>query len=756
MGKYADALMGGEPAPEQTGAGKYSSQLLDSPPMAQSAPVEAKPEGWGDWIKNSIRGRQDPKEAGTGTVYEQFTPELKSPTATAAMAGAGDEGMADIISKTLGDKFVRREADANGYPIIVSRGQDGQEQRGYVNKPGLDTQDVWRGFYGAAPYAVTGGIAGTALKGAGVGVNALAQGGAAAATSLAGDVGSGMQGSEQGVDITKAGVNAALGAAGPVAGMAAGALWRKFVTVPGLFDEAAGTLTAKGIEAAKRAGIDPADVTVDFAKSFATNLAKTGDEAAAATRAGVGRFGIPATKGQVTKDPYLLTQEEGMRRRLYGESAQDTMRGFDAKQQEAVRFAALGDDGSGAGGYGSFRAPKQGIAETLNPGRKPGQFPSDRAAADLGTGAKFGLETAKANSKAQETALWKGVDDLKATPDAMAGLPEKLNSVLADETALTPSARAMDEALSGYIKGDTPVSAGSVLKTGKPDSVDAMRRHLGGIYEDAAPGSNDARQAKKIYSAFVDWIGESAEKQLLAGNPEAAMNMVKARGFHREAMAVFKPKGADGKPSAAASRLGKVLNADSGEAVVEALFGAQGSKISAGSVEALSNIRAALNRYAPEVAEQSWNDIRLAHWSRLVTGKNGELVGPQAMANNLKEAMASSKSVFEQLYKPAEQRQIKEFVRALDVITYKPPNASGSGYAAASFAKEGVKRLLDAFGVGKIADTALQFSGVGKALNSAAARQAVQQMARPVRPNVTPAITGMGNALYNGQDSGGR
>lgn len=136
--------------------------------------------GLGEWLVNSVRGRQDPREAGTRTVFEQFPDDLRNPTANAAIAGADDAGMADIIQKSLGDRFVRRERDANGNPIIVTRGPDGQEQRGYVNRPGLDLQDVSRAVYGSLPYVATGGATGAALKTAGVGLNALGQAGAAA------------------------------------------------------------------------------------------------------------------------------------------------------------------------------------------------------------------------------------------------------------------------------------------------------------------------------------------------------------------------------------------------------------------------------------------------------------------------------------------------------------------------------------------------------------------------------------------------
>lgn len=760
MGKYADLLLTGDdqataPAPTQAAPGKYARQLLEP----EQTPVEAPPakqEGWGEWINNSIRGRRDPKEAATGTVYEQFTDRLNSPTATGAMLGANDAGMGDIIQKELGGDFIRREKDANGYEVIVTRGPGGQEQRGYVNKPGLDTQDAWRAFYGAAPYIATGTAAGTALKGAGVGLNALAQAATAATTSVAGDVGATLAGSEQGVDFEKAGVIGAFGGASPVVGAAGSALWRQFVTIPGLIDKATGQLTAKGIEAARRAGVEPGDVTKEFAQSFAKNFAKTGDEAAAATQASLDPFGIPATRGQMTKDPYLLTKEEGMRRRLYGESAQDTMRGFDAKQSEAVRYAALGNDGAGGAGNGTF-APKQGIGETLNPGRQPGAVRYDREAGSLGLNAQEGLKAAKAGAKAQEREAWEGVKDLAATPEALAILPDRVMAKLANETGFTAAGKEAAELITKFANGEAPETVVGAISLKPIKSVDQMRRKIGSIVGSAA-NPEDKRQAAMIYDAVNEWIGEAAEKSLLSGDPAKALQMVKARGFTREINQVFRPTTEAGRKSSAAGRLEKIMNADSGEAVIDALFNSQGSKgVSDGAVATLKNLKRAMQQYAPaDVAEQAWNDVRLAHWARLVTGKNGELVGPTAMLNNIKTAMSNQRSVFNELYTPADAVKIRQFIRALETISYKPPNASGSGYSAATFAQEGVKRLLDTFGLTKTADAALQLTGVGNAVNAASARSAVNQITRPVQRNIAPAAAAAGNALYIGQTGGGR
>lgn len=726
----------------------------------QDAPQGSKTEGWGEWIANSIRGRQDPKEAATRTVFEQYPKELGNPTANAAIFGADDAGMADIIQKSLGDKFVRREKDANGYEVMVTRGPDGREQRGYVNRPGLDTQDVSRAVYGSLPYIATGGATGAALKGAGVGIQALGQAAAGMGTSIAGDVGSMAQGSEQGIDPMKAGVMGFFGAAGPVAGMAAGALWRRFVTIPGLIDKTTGQLTARGLEAAKRAGIDPNDITPDFAKSFANTLSRTGNEAQAATQAGTDRFGIPATRGQITKDPYLLTQEEGMRRRLYGESAQDIMRGFDAKQQEAIKYAALGSDGQGSK-LGTF-APQKGIGEQINPTREPGYNVYDRMPGTLGESVQQGLQKAQEGAKAAEREAWKGATGLEDTQEALAKLPDILNAKLgglAINERVTPAAAQMAKEVERLLSGEAPEQAAAWLKVSPSKNVDQMRRNLLSISQ-SAESTADKKMAAAIYDGFNDWITESAKNNLLAGDPAAAMKLVKARGFTKEVRQIFSPTDAAGKTTPAARRLAKVLDegkADSGEAVIQALLGSQGSRgINDGTVSVLTSIRTALNRFAPkDQGTQAWNDIRLAYWTRLVTGKNGELFGPQAMLNNIRAALSSQRSVMDTLYTASEQRQIREFTRALAIVAYKPPNASGSGYSAAQFAKEGIVKFLDAFGLGKVGSAAMHYTGLGNALNAGAAKQAVRQMARPVRPNVTPAITGMGQAIY-GQSGGGR
>jgi hypothetical protein len=277
-------------------------------------------------------------------------------------------------------------------------------------------------------------------------------------------------------------------------------------------------------------------------------------------------------------------------------------------------------------------------------------------------------------------------------------------------------------------------------------SVDQMRRTLGSIVEAAADKPSE-RQAKMVYEAFNEWIGESAEKALLAGDPAAAMNIVKARGFTKELKSLIAPKDQTGRLTPAAQRIAKILDngrADSGEAVIQSLFGAQGSQTAGtGTVNALANVKTFLQQHAPkEVATQTWDDIRLAYWTRLVQDGAGALYGPQAMLSNIRKAMSAQKSVFDVMYSGEERRIISKFADALQVVVYKPPNASGSGYTAGRLVNEGLAKVLDTIGLGRVYRAVGSKYGIGDGLAKSRAENLVKGAAGPRwRPNLTPVAT---------------
>lgn len=183
-----------------------------------AAPAQPEPSWW----QRNITGVRPQGEENTRSIYEMEN--LKSAGNFGSMVlGASDKQLADQIKGQLGERFIRQEEDENGYPIMVFRDQSGQEQRGYVNSPGLDRNDVARGIAGAIPYTATGAAGVAYGVGRGLLANSAIQGGLSGLTSIFGDVVQSTLGSsEQGIEGEKAAFATGFGAAGPVAGKAIG------------------------------------------------------------------------------------------------------------------------------------------------------------------------------------------------------------------------------------------------------------------------------------------------------------------------------------------------------------------------------------------------------------------------------------------------------------------------------------------------------------------------------------------------------
>lgn len=771
MTDYTSLLLGGD-APEAPAQvvpvqRSYVDLLLGGEtPSEVQKPVQA-PDTRSLFRKgyDAIAGRQDPAYAGLKTFDEEMFAEgnksVTRQTGLSAFMNPDDAAYGDIMKDALGDRFIGKEKDKHGYDIIVFKGADGSTKKAYVNKPGLDADDVGRGVVGALPFMATGGVTGAAVKGAPLVARMAAQGLAGAATSLGTDAGAMAFGSEQGVDPTKAGVIGLMGVAGEGAAVPIGAVWRKFVTVPGLFDRSANKLTDKGVAAAKAVGIDPDELAGKIGEEFAKAYAKSPRDVSAELARSSG--GIQATKGQRLKDPERLLKEEGMRRGIYGEGAKAEMRAFDEKQAAQVRRAAIGELEDIPGSAVPAAQVQPGIATTLAPGRLPNELDPST----LGGNIQRSLQSARDAAKATEREAWDSVTDMLPKPEAMKLLPNaiggRLGALAADVDQInTPVAHRMATMLESYMKGTPQKQELGVLGSSSGvTTIDAMRRRLGHALG-AAKEPADRMMAGRIYDGFNDWIDTAAEQALIAGKPEAAAALRAARGVSRDVKDLLVPRDAKGQQTAAARILGDVMDkSDSAEAVVARLFGGGPSAHRAtqrGEIEALVRMKELLSKHGDaNSAQGAWNDIRAAYWMRLVQDKKGELYSPKVMLNNIKMALNNQETVVQTLYDRSEQMRIARLVRDLQTITYKDPNPSGSSYGIASFAKEFFQTIFRAFGLNSApaqlaVGAAGKFTGITDAAGKVAAKRATDQSAMPARPNLGGLFSGGGAAIYNNNE----
>jgi hypothetical protein len=173
---YASDMLGGaSPNVQPTAAPQgrdYAADVLGSGDAAP-AQVQPKPDApKGNWITrgyNAIVGAQDPKykDAKAFDRTDAATGGVGASMALSMLGGSDDKSLGDVIQQSLGDKFVRRHKDANGYELIEHTATpDGKPTIHYVNKPGLDMSDVGRGVFGAVPYVMGGAGIAAVTKGA--------------------------------------------------------------------------------------------------------------------------------------------------------------------------------------------------------------------------------------------------------------------------------------------------------------------------------------------------------------------------------------------------------------------------------------------------------------------------------------------------------------------------------------------------------------------------------------------------------------
>ena len=701
---------------------RWSDGVFDLPsqpqPQQQAAP-EPRKESWSEWAVNTVKGRHDPAYKGTPSFEQAMLAENNEGALTkqrlAAPFTATDTGLANIIQGSLGDRFVRQETDANGYPIIVYRGKDGQEAKAYVNRPGLDMEDVGRGIAQAVPYLMSGGLVGSALKG--IGSRVVGMAGAAGLTSLGSDTTALAMGSQEAPDPVRAAIIA--GAAGglELLAPAVGAFWRKAVTEPSLYKN--GALTPKGVAAARQAGLDPAQITQDLAQSFSKEFARTGDALRAGTTVQSKQFDIPISRGQLTKDPQQLLTEKGMRYGVYGDGAKDTMQTFDRTQADKIKAAAVGDG-----------TAKLSVADKIAPGRPATQTPTA-----IGQEMMAGIQEAQAIAKQNEKFMWGRVGTLEATDAAKAELPnaitQRIGSLPIDET-LTPKAAGMIKDLEAFVAGQTPGVQSSIIQRQAVQDVGDMRKRLLAIYRGAAD-STDKAASKAVYDGFNDWIESSAQKALLSGDPASAVAMRQARDVTKEMQSIFGERGVGGSVTPGRKIIQNLLDdGTTPETIVSKLFSTDpGATPKAGTQEALQLMKRGMDRYLPPGrATEVWNDVRLAAWQKLVMKPNGDMHTPTMMAQNIDKFLRSQQTIARTLYEPADIQIIRSFGSAMREIAYKDPNPSGSGTAAALYTKQFGQALMRVLGaadgpVAKVVSALMGWSGATKAVGNVAAKTAV-------------------------------
>lgn len=345
-----------------------------APPVAQGAPAapqasgferfqavgapapqpQAQPEGnvlrrAGTWVQNQVTGRDrtefdypnlDVDAIAPGGPIQRNVPLTQEQAQGVNTLGrfnfaSDDKGRLDILRAARPDIAQTAQTDRFGN-IYVN--VDGQPQ--YLNRPGLTGRALASGaasIYSGLP------MAGLMASGAGLGtlartaLAALTGGGASVNQDLIAAGG----GSQQGIDVPRAGMSALFGAGVELASPAKAAIVRMLRGNPEFATNVGGTinLTEAGRRAFVEAGIDPSTLSNDAMRAFwadARNAANPADAARAASARGL-PVTIPLSRGDMTGRPSDQMFESLSEKGAFGQGAETVMRGFRSEQQDAIR-----------------------------------------------------------------------------------------------------------------------------------------------------------------------------------------------------------------------------------------------------------------------------------------------------------------------------------------------------------------------------------------------------------------------------------
>lgn len=624
----------------------------------------------GKYVAEAYQGKQDPAFANVpGFTGEGLDISTRSAIKRGTLVTYEDASYGDIIKKSLGPRLVGSQKDVHGQEIVTYRGDDGTERKAYVNKPGLDWEDIDRTVSSAMPFMLGGGLAAGVFKGLPLLARLALQAPVAASVSIGADVAAGQMGSNQGVDLPRAGFAAGGAAVGEAISPVVSALWRKLVVKPGMLDDA-GVLSAAGRVEAERIGLSPTQIASMEGKpaekfAEAATIARDPKEVAAQFR--TGEFDIPTTKGQRTKDPQLLQMEVEMRRGLWGDQAKQIMRDFDEGQTSAIA-----------------KASNETIGGTIAPGA------AGREKATLGRSIQEGIQTAKSYMDQAENQLWGAAGPMFPREEGFDLLANRVATSL-QESNIWPkpnlgaykSSNEMLQFLEDYSKGKVNENVLPLVGAGKSNIfLDDARRYLLNLYRGAEPKTADAMAAKAIYNGFNKWIDDLADNALLVGQPDTAAALKTARGFTKDMKALFAPTDVTGKLTPAGRRLDTVFNkADSPESVVDALIPQPATKLRPGDVDALKHMKDILTKNG---APDAWDDVRLAYWVNVAQNDKGQILSPKLLKNRIDAAFTNQKTALDVFYDDTEQNLMKRFSTALEDATWVDPNPSGTSYALQS------------------------------------------------------------------------
>lgn len=405
-------------------------------------------------------------------------------------------------------------------------------------------------------------------------------------------------------------------------------------------------------------------------------------------------FGIPLTQGQRTGNLVQTAEEEALRHASRGQGPANTMQEFARRQSDAAATARQGMQDQFAGtGAPINTADEAGEAAT---------------GAIRGRAADLRKESQRQYAKAEAADPVIRADHVRQVKEDFVKRLVATNFPFDDK--LHPTAfKALQEI---DRLAAIPDVGGSSIQGMSLKGIETVRRRM---LVTKGTNPDDMRAMKLVRDTFDEWLDDAVDRKLFDGDPTGLVALKEARASWSKYRALTNPKTGDD----AGRIVSKMVKNDvTGQEVGNWLFGSSIINPPATTVRVARRLKKELG-----TDNDAWSAIRQAAWIRMTKGKDGQELGPQALASAIHGFVdGRGKALARELFAPEELSLMRKFANVQRTLVPDPraTNPSKSSY--------GLARALQPIVTGLASALGFQSGGVVGAIGAAAGVPAVRSI----------------------------
>lgn len=674
-----------------------------------------------EYIEKSFtgEGRYDPAIAESGELGDNLEGTTLGQSARIAGAYAltpDPFAIADVAEKTLPGAKVSIDKFKN--PVIEWNGN-----KYYINRPGASSSDAAKFVADLAQFYPAAKIASTfasLFARAGISIPLFA------GTSVAQDVAAGQLGSEQGVDIGRAGMAGLGGMFGEVLAPVVLRGWRALFGNRRFYRN--GRLTPEGKAAARQANLNPDDLGAAEAQIFGANLRYASDRysqeapnvAAGMTQAG--EFNVPLSRGQRTQDPAQLNRESLALQGATTNKAQQAMRDADTLQRQNLARAAddiadeLNIEARMGGTRGAAEALQERVQQAAEAARKQGTDAFEEV--KIGEQPTFQRESV-VDMRNQITQSFRKKFGFSYSKD----LQPRVARVIRNLRRFTPE-RVQRRNFPYYLS-----------------ELEQIRRGINKQIDGAS--GQEQMMLVSIKRDFDTWMDSAIEKAIESGDPQVIKQLQRARGLWANYKQNF---GVNGQGDAGGKFIAKLLDPQTApEEVAKGLFGLTRAYPS-NSPRIIAKLQEALgDQGMAEVREMGWTTIVDKAITDSVQGGN-RMMSPQKFVTAFQKAMKENLTALKLLYTPDELAKMRRFAGLAERAIRPTTNPSGTAAGLSTIVRDYANQYLTVLGfmqgIGTGIATRVGLDAAGKVVGASQARRMLNPRDPRGRLPLVPAALG--------------